>query len=70
MRWFKNQKLKKKNTNNIFEKKKDKNPCYSDSFGAAVEKMHFGGSMARIYLASGIFKFNCVTGMSLLFRVI
>lgn len=37
------------------------------NFGAKVEKIHFGGSFGRVYLAAAMFGLNTVTGMSVIF---
>jgi len=38
-----------------------------NNFGAKIEKIHFGGSLGRVYLAASIFGLNTVTGMSVVF---
>ncbi|GIY78796.1 ceramide glucosyltransferase-B [Caerostris extrusa] len=42
--------------------------CDRNNFPSVMEKVYFGTSHARIYLAADLFRINCPTGMSALMR--
>lgn len=42
--------------------------CDREGFPAALEKIYFGTSHARVYLVADFFRVNCATGMSALMR--